>query len=321
MRFYNRQHPYYCGIDLHVKTMYVCILDTTGQVLVPRNVPSTDPAFDHAPSFSRDSASIYFASARSGRFQIWKVAIAGGEPVQVTQEGGFASQEVGDQLYFTASAALGVTAPLWRMPVSGGAVVKVHDDVINGAFSVTAGGVYYAAGMPDLRIEFFDFASQRSTVVARSVGQGAEVGGLVASADGRTLLYARPAVRRRRSDARREVSLSGWGESNDADACAARSEESAGALQAPLTAMRRANPRVSCTFLRHRDQPRTDQELRTCADASRDPGIGMVRESGASRDDRSWIETRAPGAAVPNHRITSLSSEERSESAKGMRGL
>jgi len=45
MRFYNHQHQYYCGIDLHVKTMYVCILDATGQVLVHRNVPSTPEAF------------------------------------------------------------------------------------------------------------------------------------------------------------------------------------------------------------------------------------------------------------------------------------
>ena len=45
MRFYNRQHTYYCGIDLHVKTMYVCILDGAGQVLVDRNVPSTPAAF------------------------------------------------------------------------------------------------------------------------------------------------------------------------------------------------------------------------------------------------------------------------------------
>ena len=45
MRFYNRQHTYYCGIDLHVKTMYVCILDGTGQVVVHRNVPSTPAAF------------------------------------------------------------------------------------------------------------------------------------------------------------------------------------------------------------------------------------------------------------------------------------
>jgi transposase len=44
MRFYNRQHRHYCGIDLHVKTMYICILDATGQVLVHRNVPSTPDA-------------------------------------------------------------------------------------------------------------------------------------------------------------------------------------------------------------------------------------------------------------------------------------
>src|SRR3990170_1304660 len=45
MRFYNRQHQYYCGIDLHVKTLYVCILDAAGQVLVHRNVSSTPAAF------------------------------------------------------------------------------------------------------------------------------------------------------------------------------------------------------------------------------------------------------------------------------------
>jgi hypothetical protein len=45
MRFYNRQHRHYCGIDLHVKTMYVCLLDSVGQVLVHRNVKSTPEAF------------------------------------------------------------------------------------------------------------------------------------------------------------------------------------------------------------------------------------------------------------------------------------
>src|SRR3990170_543798 len=45
MRFYNRPHQYYCGIDLHVKTMYICILDAGGQVLVHRNVKSTPEAF------------------------------------------------------------------------------------------------------------------------------------------------------------------------------------------------------------------------------------------------------------------------------------
>ena len=45
MRFYNRQHRHYCGIDLHVKIMYVCILDATGQVLLHQNVKSTPEAF------------------------------------------------------------------------------------------------------------------------------------------------------------------------------------------------------------------------------------------------------------------------------------
>ena len=39
MRFYNQQHKYYCGIDLHTKTMYVCILDQDGQIVVHQNLP------------------------------------------------------------------------------------------------------------------------------------------------------------------------------------------------------------------------------------------------------------------------------------------
>ena len=34
MRFYAKQHNYYCGIDLHARTMYVCALDSTGQVVL-----------------------------------------------------------------------------------------------------------------------------------------------------------------------------------------------------------------------------------------------------------------------------------------------
>ena len=34
MRFYTRQHQYYCGIDLHARSVYVCILNQEGEVLV-----------------------------------------------------------------------------------------------------------------------------------------------------------------------------------------------------------------------------------------------------------------------------------------------
>jgi transposase len=58
MRFYNRPHTYYCGIDLHVKTMYVCILDGAGQVLVHRNMPSTPAAFLEVVAPYRDGLAV-----------------------------------------------------------------------------------------------------------------------------------------------------------------------------------------------------------------------------------------------------------------------
>jgi transposase len=42
MKFYTKQHKYYCGIDLHTKKMYVCILDAEGQIRLHQNV-NTDP--------------------------------------------------------------------------------------------------------------------------------------------------------------------------------------------------------------------------------------------------------------------------------------
>ena len=54
MRFYNREHRHYCGIDLHVKAMYLCILDSTGQVLLHKNFKTTPQAFLEAIGPFRD---------------------------------------------------------------------------------------------------------------------------------------------------------------------------------------------------------------------------------------------------------------------------
>jgi transposase len=45
MRFYTDQHRYYCGIDLHARRMYICILDAEGKVRVHRNGPATPEHF------------------------------------------------------------------------------------------------------------------------------------------------------------------------------------------------------------------------------------------------------------------------------------
>jgi transposase len=45
MKVYNKQHPYYCGIDLHARTMYVCILDDAGRKVFHKNIPCDPDRF------------------------------------------------------------------------------------------------------------------------------------------------------------------------------------------------------------------------------------------------------------------------------------
>src|SRR5438034_8890496 len=54
MRFYTKQHPFYCGIDLHARTMNVCILDQAGETLLHRNMTATPEALLTAIAPSRD---------------------------------------------------------------------------------------------------------------------------------------------------------------------------------------------------------------------------------------------------------------------------
>ena len=45
MRFYNKQHNYYCGIDLHADAMYLCVLDATGETVLHKNIPTKPKSF------------------------------------------------------------------------------------------------------------------------------------------------------------------------------------------------------------------------------------------------------------------------------------
>jgi len=45
MRFYTQKHKYYCGVDLHVRTMYLCIVNQAGKVLLHRNMPCDPQKF------------------------------------------------------------------------------------------------------------------------------------------------------------------------------------------------------------------------------------------------------------------------------------
>lgn len=47
MRYLKVQSQYYCGIDLHSKTMYVCVMDIQGNILFHRNMPNNFTIFNN----------------------------------------------------------------------------------------------------------------------------------------------------------------------------------------------------------------------------------------------------------------------------------
>ena len=54
MRFYTKQHKYYCGIDLHTNKMYVCIINRDGETVFHRNMKTRPETFLKAIQPYRD---------------------------------------------------------------------------------------------------------------------------------------------------------------------------------------------------------------------------------------------------------------------------
>ena len=48
MRFYTGQHEYYCGVDLHARTLYLCVLDSTGAIRLHKRLRCEPDAFVRA---------------------------------------------------------------------------------------------------------------------------------------------------------------------------------------------------------------------------------------------------------------------------------
>jgi transposase len=53
-RFYTRPHHVYGGIDLHARSMYVCILNRDGEIVVHRNMKASPDALRQVIAPSRD---------------------------------------------------------------------------------------------------------------------------------------------------------------------------------------------------------------------------------------------------------------------------
>jgi hypothetical protein len=58
MRFYTSKHQFYCGNDLHARTMYLCIMDQSGKVLLHRNCREGPEEFLRAVSPYREDIGV-----------------------------------------------------------------------------------------------------------------------------------------------------------------------------------------------------------------------------------------------------------------------
>ncbi|MDQ3175258.1 MAG: hypothetical protein M3Q91_16370, partial [Acidobacteriota bacterium] len=158
----------------------------------PRRI-TTGASYDGMPSWSKDGRSIYFASNRSGGWQVWKVPVEGGEAVQLTKNGGFRTYESPDGkfIYYSKLDASG----LWRIPVEGGEESLVLDQPQAGywhAWVVVDRGIYFIKPepKPPATIEFFSFATRRVTRIASLEKESFKWGSTLAiSPDERWILY------------------------------------------------------------------------------------------------------------------------------------
>jgi Tol biopolymer transport system component/DNA-binding winged helix-turn-helix (wHTH) protein len=167
----------------------IYLLDLGGGM--PRLLPTLPGADNGGPSWSRDGKWIYFYSDRGGtRFQLWRVLLKGGPPVQITRNGGLFAAESADGrfLYYSKYEAPGI----WKVPLSGGEEKRVLDQAGEKEWynwALGRNGVYFLkhrAKGGDL--DFFDFATGKTTAISTSDKQPGV--GLALAADGKSILYA-----------------------------------------------------------------------------------------------------------------------------------
>ena len=150
------------------------------------------PADNVVPSWSRDGSSIYFASKRSGRLEIWRIPAGGGTAMQVTRSGGHTAFEStdGKTLYYTLSedGAEGLYAKL--LP-DGEERHVLKEGVAARGFAVVSDGVYYlhARGQGSYEIRFQEFAGGQTRVIG-DIDRGLSFG-LAVSPDRKTFLFSK----------------------------------------------------------------------------------------------------------------------------------
>jgi hypothetical protein len=80
MRFYTNQHPLYYGVDLHARSMYVCMVSHDGEILLHRTMTAAREPLPKAIAPARDGLLIAVAGLCTC-YGLADLGAAGGHPV------------------------------------------------------------------------------------------------------------------------------------------------------------------------------------------------------------------------------------------------
>ena len=148
------------------------------------NPPS--PGF--IPNWSADGTWLYYAAKQ----QIWKTRVDGGQPLQVTRQGGFEGFETFDGQYFYFVKDL-TTPGIWRVPVAGSdeeLLPELASVMPFRSWDMSRDGIYYVESKPKPVLKLFRFRDRKTLVVA-DVPQPPQRSerGLSVAPDGSLILY------------------------------------------------------------------------------------------------------------------------------------
>jgi Tol biopolymer transport system component len=165
----------------------VFVVDVPGGLPRPLAQDSSD---NLVPNWSQDGKWVYFASNRTGMWQVWRAPAQGGPAVQLTTHGGFAASPSRDGKTIYYSKANLPDPEVWQVPVQGGIETRVPQvrpadwacwtPVEKGIFFVEKNSTEHP------NVMFFDFVTSEVHKVAALDKMPFW---LSASADGKALFY------------------------------------------------------------------------------------------------------------------------------------
>ncbi len=149
---------------------------------------------NNIPRWSRNGKWIYFASNRTGEWQVWKISESGGPLMQITRHGGFTALESPDGKYIYYSKHNLENPEIWRVPVAGGEEMPVSPSLRPldwEAWTIVDRGIIFVhAGIEGFPlVSLYDFSTQTVTQLGELDNPPFTV---TASRDGKSLIFDQP---------------------------------------------------------------------------------------------------------------------------------